>query len=62
MPYLRVKSDDGAPIHPVVVGVPLKTTLSITKNASEMSEYLNIFEKEHYIVSCCSYVSLSHDF
>ena len=62
LPYLRVKSDDGTNKRSVVVGVPLKTTLSITKSASEMREYLSIFEKEHYIVSCCSYVTCSYDF
>lgn len=61
LPYLKVKSADANRSCPVVVGVPLKTTLSFTRNANEMKEYLDVFEKEHYILSCCSYVLCSCD-
>lgn len=54
LPYLKVKGADAA--IPVVVGVPVKTTLSIASNKDECEELMRQFENKNYMVTCCHYV------
>ena len=55
LPYLKVKE---ASALPVVVGVPIQTTLSIASSRNECDELLNIFDDKKYVLSCCNYVRI----
>ena len=62
LPYLKVKSPtfSGDLELPIVMGVPLETTLSASKTQVEMESYLDLFKNEKYVLSCCSYVRYCH--
>ena len=56
LPYLKVKSQEAS--IPVVVGVSVKTALSIAKSKEECEEMLQLFAKQNYVLSYCNYVHL----
>ena len=56
LPYLKVKGEKKEELIPVVMGVSLLTTLSVTKNYKEVEAFLELFKDEHYILSYCPYV------
>ena len=53
LPYLTVKSKTPGRLSHIVVGVPLKTTLSCASSEEEMNQYLSLFDDENYVVSSC---------
>ena len=53
-PYLKVRGDD----IPVIMGIPLRTTLSCAKSLKEVRSYLDLFADRNYVISFCDYVSL----
>ncbi|KAK8822873.1 hypothetical protein WA556_001764 [Blastocystis sp. ATCC 50177/Nand II] len=55
LPYLKVKGGKKEELIPVVMGVSLLTTLSVTKNYKEVEAFLELFKDEHYILSYCPY-------
>lgn len=54
LPYLKVKGKDAE--IPVVVGIPVKTTLSIATTKDDCDYMLKQFENKNYLLSFCSYV------
>ena len=54
LPYLKVKKEK--PTFPIVVGMPLQNTLSCTTTKEDMLFFLSLFDREQYVLSCCSYV------
>ena len=61
LPYLKVKGGKKEELIPVVMGVSLLTTLSVTKNYKEVEAFLELFKDEHYILSYCPYVGMEGD-
>ena len=61
LPYLKVKGEKKEELIPVVMGVSLLTTLSVTKNYEEVEAFLDLFKDEHYILSYCPYVGMEED-
>jgi len=57
LPYLKVKKEK--PTFPIVVGMPLRNTLSCATNKNDILFYLDLFNQEQYVLSCCSYVNIS---
>ena len=57
LPYLKVRGDDT----PVIMGIPLRTTLSCAKSLGEVWSYLDLFADRNYVISFCDYVSLQSE-
>ena len=53
LPYLTVKPENKKKLSHLVVGVPLKTTLSCASSEEEMNQYLSLLDGENYVVSSC---------
>lgn len=54
IPYLKAKGSEKR--IPVVVGVPIQTTLSIASSKEDCDSFLQLFGDRDYVLSVCKHV------